>query len=162
MRRSSYLLLLISVALFLHLFNSLPTTRSSKELTEYMSIFKYEMESRGVKLDYSDLKLGFSDSIDYPNAVGLYVPTPATNYIVILQNYYSKASPEVQEALIAHELGHAFGLEHDDKMAFLFPSNCPYTVMHSSDSMENCFHKYRKYYYDILAEEIKRLDAYTE
>lgn len=130
---------------------------SSRELDEYVLLFKEEMFRRGVEVDTSNVDIRFKNYLPMDGAVGVAYPPVGTKRIVeILKNYYIKAPPEVKESLIAHELGHVYGLQHKDDIIFVDIINCPSSVMHSEHNMAGCFNTFRQYYYDELAFRIKK------
>lgn len=170
MKLSSYLIVVLACAISIEIFNRLYISfdeEKSQEINEYVAIFHEEMDKRGLKdLDFSNIDIALSSRLNLPNAVGLSYPSLYSRYIRLKKEYFRRASKEIKEALIAHELGHTFGLlTHTDGFMWTFPEYrikfCPISVMHSSDDLSGCFLSHRKYYYDELASQIKKLDKKT-
>lgn len=137
--------------------------KESQELNNYIAIFHEEMDSRGVKLEYNHISIRFVEKT-LPGAVAVAYPYFVYYFIDILEENYRTETPEVQEALVMHELGHVFGLNHLDDYSIQYPySNlCPESVMHSSDPLRGCYLLHRKEYFDEIANRIKKLDGMLE
>lgn len=165
MRLSNYLIVLLACAISIQMFSFLykkSTEEHSQELNEYIAIFHEEMDKRNVKLDYSNIDITFQTSLAIPSAAALSYSVYHKKYIEVLKKYYVKASKEVKEALVIHELGHSFGLNHLDDYMYFLDRICAVSVMHSSDDMAGCYTRYRSYYFDELAMRIKKLDKKPE
>ena len=138
--------------------------KKSPKLNEYLAMFHEEMDKRGIKnLNYNIVSLRFVDKMPGDKYVAVTYPFGTYKFIDVLRGYYSKAPAEEKEAIVIHEIGHAFGLAHlDEYRSIPYSKFCPVSVMHSSDSMKGCYFKYRSEYLNEMADRIKKLDGRSE
>lgn len=156
---SKYLLLVWFVATVLVAYDRVFSRVESSELLDtYVGVFKTEMTDRDLKLDFSDIDVKFKPYLGDDITLGICFNYPNKKYVRILKKYWIAATPEIKEAILSHELGHAFGLHHNEEMKWFSPDNklCPESIMYPTNIMSGCLNRYRSYYYNELATNIKK------
>ena len=163
MKINKLIVILIALNISIFTFNCITNfsiRKTNTELENYVGIFKDEMDQRGLTdLNYDDINVAFSPILYLEHDVAESYALGKIRYITILKAYFVRASPEVREAVVLHELGHVFGLDHLDSYGYFNDgSKCAMSVMHSYDAMRGCFSSHRVYYYTEIANRIKAID----
>lgn len=172
------LFICIGLATSTSLFNAIvlnsPINKTNSDLEAIISTITNELSARGITLKRKDIIYRFYTPSRITPKIGLssvayFYPSIAGKTIAIDRTNFDKSSQEVREALILHEIGHSFGVMHDDSWKWFglgkgalitFQSkSCAISVMHSEDDMSGCFWQFRKYYYDELVITIKAAES---
>ena len=140
--------------------------KTTSELERSITTVIWELNKRDIKLTRKKLIVQFFDqnNTEYRllrGAVGFTYNGLSQDYILIERTYFKQSTDEVREALLLHEIGHALGLKHvwgfsnisQDGTIF---SYCPTSVMHPSDPIDNCFYRFRNYYYSQIVDMLKK------
>jgi hypothetical protein len=116
-------------------------------LKMYTQVVYDELQKRGYKARFVPIV----EKDLMPGVIGKYVGLKFKRFEAIYINLPRIGTPEILESTILHELGHAFGLAHDDRMMI---DGCPLSVMHSVNSMHICFTRHYEYYYGTFIENV--------
>lgn len=168
------LFICIGLATSTSLFNAIilnsPMNKTNPDLEKTLTTITNELALRGVTLKRKDIIYRFYTPSRITPKIGVssvayFYPSLTGKTIAIDKQNYDKSSEDVREALLLHEIGHSFGVMHDDSWKWFglgkgatldFRSkSCAISVMHSSDDMAGCFQSFRSYYYDELVVRIK-------
>lgn len=150
---------------------TLPKNRTTPELERVISDIQVELRYRGIEFNRKDIIFKFYKVNSFSNkimstSVAYFYPAFSGKFIAIDKENFDKATPEVREALILHEIAHSMGVfQHDDSWKWfgmgrgavlhLQSKSCAISVMHSSDNMAGCFDQFKGYYYDEVVAKIK-------
>ena len=157
------ILIIVAIAFFIQCCSHVTyriNSEKSAQLNEYIAMFHEEMDKRKVYLKYDHISIRFVERLQNRSHIAVAYPFMNQHFIDVLKNYYQNAPAEEQEAIVIHEIGHVFGLNHLDTMEFKFPyeKSCPVSVMHSESRLTGCYFLNRVEYFDELATRIKKVD----